>query len=192
MNKQNVILLIFLIVGIAYLAWIVYSGYKGDFEHFTTTAASASETPDYNARMNVLKVFDTILHRKPTISEIDAYSKKYNNEQDLLSAVVKDFDVQPTTSVVGGIDPTEKEVPAFGVNNTENFAGAATTTSATSATPTTVTSVPAKPSTTPTSASAVSQECPILEIVSIEKSLSDIITQVNAIRTTMYLTTTCS
>ena len=184
MNKQNVILLIFLIVGIAYLAWIVYSGYKGDFEHFTTTAAS--ETPDYNARMNVLKVFDTILHRKPTISEIDAYSKKFNNEQDLLSAVVTDFNVQPPST---GTDTTEKEVPAFGVNNnTENFAGAATAPN----TATTVTSVPAKPSTTPASASAVSQECPVLDIVSIEKSLSDIITQVNAIRTTMYQTTTCS
>ena len=44
----------------------------------------------YEAKMYVMSVFDTALHRKPTEAEIAKYSK-YGSESKILAAVVTDF-----------------------------------------------------------------------------------------------------
>lgn len=102
MSKQNIILLIFLFIGLMYLLWIAFKMFQKSFcslpvktvqEHFTTTEeetpAVSSEDTHYKNRMNVMKVFDTVLNRKPTSAELETYSA-ISNEQDLLVKVLAD------------------------------------------------------------------------------------------------------
>lgn len=102
MSKQNIILLIFLFIGLLYLLWIAFKMFQKKFcstplmgktvqEHFTTEEETPSAIDDlnYSNRMNVMKVFDTVLNRKPTSAELEKYSS-ISNEQDLLVKVLAD------------------------------------------------------------------------------------------------------
>ena len=55
-------------------------------EHFI------QENPDYQYRMEVMKVFDLYLNRNPTNDEIEKYSK-LKNEQEILLAFLRDFNI---------------------------------------------------------------------------------------------------
>lgn len=107
MSKENLILLIFLFIGALYLLWIIFQLLQKNFcnkrvEHFTTIEPEPEaksehvvKDEEYNSRMDVIKVFDTVLHRKPTSEEIEKYSV-IENEQDLLVKILSDFKVSDT------------------------------------------------------------------------------------------------
>jgi hypothetical protein len=81
-------------MAVAYLVWLVLNLMKSKFcmEHFTEVSEEDKSSSSYESRMNVMKVFDTVLHRKPTNNEIEKYSK-IHNEQDMLVEVLADFNV---------------------------------------------------------------------------------------------------
>lgn len=56
---------------------------------------SFEESDSYSARLAVIDVFDSYLHRNPTPTEITRYSM-HKNEQDILTAVMNDFPDQKT------------------------------------------------------------------------------------------------
>lgn len=86
MEKQNFILMVFLILAVAYLAYIITKSGARKLEHFDNQDVPA----DYDARLNVIKVFETVLKHKPTVEEIKKYSS-ISNEQDLLSKLMQDY-----------------------------------------------------------------------------------------------------
>lgn len=59
-----------------------------------TSATSATEVVDYDRRRYVMSVFDTVLHRKATQSEVAKYIK-LDGEPAMLAAIVSDFDMLP-------------------------------------------------------------------------------------------------
>jgi hypothetical protein len=171
-SKSNLILVLFLAIAICYLLWTLYAAFcKKPTEHFT------SETlDDYEARMTVMKIFDTVLHRKPTPDEIDKYAK-VTNEQDMLVAVLTDFNI--ATPTPGGVtsestnDVAKKEVAA-------PLTVVVSPTSAESFAP-----VPSKVQNTYTSSNVD------IDLKAIEGSLSSIMDSVNMIRSSLYLQTMC-
>lgn len=80
MTPLNIFLSIALVLSVTYLLYLFYK--KTSTEHFTED--------EYNSRLDVIKVFDLVLNRKPSPEEIEKYSK-FNNEQDILVHVLKDF-----------------------------------------------------------------------------------------------------
>lgn len=88
LTKKNAILFCFLLIAIFYLVWILFSTMQNKFcktnvaEHFT----------EYESRMNVMKVFESVMNRKPTQEEIDKYFV-IENEQDMLIAVMADNNI---------------------------------------------------------------------------------------------------
>lgn len=82
LTKTNVYILIFLIIAFVYLGWVVVQNVRNKTEHFVSD--------DYQSRMYVMKVFDLVLNRNPTPEEIEKYVV-LGNEQDILVAVLKDF-----------------------------------------------------------------------------------------------------
>lgn len=88
-SKNNIILAAFLIVAVLYLGYSVYATYFYK-EHFV----DGQHLNDYEARMHVMTVFDTVLKRKPTADEIDKYAL-ITNEQDMLVAVLADYKALP-------------------------------------------------------------------------------------------------
>lgn len=85
-SSTNVVIVLFIVVALLYMAVILYKNMwkKPSTEHFTGD--------EYEARLEVMKIFDNVLHRKPSIAEIEKYSK-FTNEQDILANVLKDFTV---------------------------------------------------------------------------------------------------
>jgi hypothetical protein len=83
LSHLNIVLIVLLILGVVYLFYPTIMAKLGR-EHFT-----AEPSDSYVSRMNVMSVFDTLLSRKPTGEEIEKYSK-LKNEQDILSAIMKD------------------------------------------------------------------------------------------------------
>ena len=97
-SKNNIVLLVFLSMAVAYLVWLVFNVMKSNYctggvEHFTDISAG-----NYESRMTVIKVFDTVLHRKPKQEEIEKYYT-IENEQDMLITILSDY----------GINQEEKE-----------------------------------------------------------------------------------
>lgn len=86
-SKLTVVLLMFLLIALIYLFYILYlTLFKNKHvEHF-----DSPET--YDADLNVMNVFEKVLNRKATDSEIAKY-RKYKNEQDILINVIKDYDI---------------------------------------------------------------------------------------------------
>jgi hypothetical protein len=90
MNPLNILLICLIIAALAYLTYNMYSK-KSDYEHFTEGETPTSEEEDnYASRLNVMKVFDAVLNRKPTVDEIDQYAIT-NNEQDLITKVYENY-----------------------------------------------------------------------------------------------------
>lgn len=82
--KVYLIILAVIIVGfLAYFTTMNAPVFGVTTEHFTSDG-------DYESRLHVIKVFDGYLHRNPTMDEIKKYSA-FTNEQDILTAVTKDF-----------------------------------------------------------------------------------------------------
>lgn len=101
-----------IVVILIYLVYItIYVPSKGSKEHFVTD--------EYESRMQVMKIFDMILSRKPSAEEIDKYSK-FGNEQDILVNVLKDYaaDVDKKTAEIKA-EVKAEEAPA--PQQTESF-----------------------------------------------------------------------
>ena len=184
-SKSNLILVLFLAIAICYLLWTLYAAFcKKPTEHFT------SETlDDYEARMTVMKIFDTVLHRKPTPDEIDKYAK-VTNEQDMLVAVLTDFNIATPTPLPGGVtsestsDAPKKDVVAPKKDVVASPVVPSTVVvppaSAESFAP-----VPSKAQNTYTSSNVD------IDLKAIEGNLSSIMDSVNMIRSSLYLQTMC-
>lgn len=84
MDKINIYLLLTIIILLAYVLVYFCVIRKNSKEHFTT------EHDDYENRLQVMKVFDMIVKRKPTTEEVEKYSK-IQNEQDLLVQILQDY-----------------------------------------------------------------------------------------------------
>lgn len=85
LSSKNITIMLFLFIGICYMVYFIYTNVfsKSDkTEHFMTD--------DYQARMEVMKVFDLVLNRSPTPEELKKY-QEHKNEQDILVHVLKDF-----------------------------------------------------------------------------------------------------
>lgn len=193
-SKSNLILVLFLAIAICYLLWTLYAAFcKKPTEHFT------SETlDDYEARMTVMKIFDTVLHRKPTPDEIDKYAK-VTNEQDMLVAVLTDFNIATPTPLPGGVtsestsDAPKKDVVAS--SKKDVVAPPRKDVVASSVVPSTVVvppasaesfaPVPSKAQNTYTSSNVD------IDLKAIEGNLSSIMDSVNMIRSSLYLQTMC-
>lgn len=94
-TKSKLYVILVTIAALAVIGFFVFrysSNHASAMEHFTPGGDGDNENAhvDYNSRLNVINVFDTYLKRNPTPSEINNYSK-LKNEQDILSAVIKDF-----------------------------------------------------------------------------------------------------
>ena len=218
MSKSNVILAIFLVIAIVYLVWAVYAAYfKGSAfsrneEHFTD-----GKLTDYEARMAVMKVFDTVLHRKPLPDEIDKYAK-VTNEQDMLIAVMTDYNITtppppPTAAATASEDTASASasVPAVVTSATTATAvtGPLTTAPTTPAHVVPATHaiqaipVPAKTEAFDQSTNKKSNananangaaspsSNPSIDLKSVETNLSTIVDTVNSIRALLYTQTMC-
>ena len=94
--KAMIIIGLFVVVLVMYIAVILYKHAQQpnkkevgkDIEHFTEGGDAVSEDK-YKARLAVMTVFEGHAKRKPTPEEIEKYSK-YENEQDILTAVLQD------------------------------------------------------------------------------------------------------
>ena len=211
MSKSNVILAIFLVIAVVYLGWAVYAAYfMKNEEHFTD-----GKLTDYEARMAVMKVFDTVLHRKPLPDEIDKYAK-VTNEQDMLIAVMTDYNVTtpPPSAITTTETPATATVATVGtvVVPPVTTNGATTAAVAVAVAPVTSPSastgvVPAKSEgfgqapansnsnssrkTTNSNGAASPDANPVIDLKSIETNLSTIVDTVNSIRALLYTQTMC-
>jgi hypothetical protein len=68
-----------------------------DSSHVTGEDALNSECNLYNLRQEVINIFELYMSRKPSIDEIQKYSVK-GNEQDILLAIIKDFNIPASES----------------------------------------------------------------------------------------------
>jgi len=88
----KVYILLFALLIICYGAFVIHRSLNKqsiDVEHFV------EEHPDYRFRMETIKIFDLYLNRNPTPDEINKYAS-LRNEQEILLAFFKDFDVNAT------------------------------------------------------------------------------------------------
>ena len=121
MTKTNVILIIFLLVAVMYLVYIIVYAYKKSKteEHFVTEEvtpeAEDQSGKGYESRMYVMKVFDLVMNRKPTTEEIAKYSI-LGNEQDILVAVLKEFNKTDPAAPSGSASVSEEIVQGEEVN----------------------------------------------------------------------------
>lgn len=106
MNKTGVYVSILAIILIGWLIYFVINA-KAKKEHFTEDGA------DYDSRLQVMKIFDMVLSRKPTTEEIEKYSK-IKNEQDMLVQILQDFKSTSTQAPVMNA-PAESNSP--NINN---------------------------------------------------------------------------
>lgn len=87
-EKAYIILFILLIIG--YSIFLIIRTLRKtnpvEVEHFV------EEHPDYQYRMEVMKVFDLYMSRNPTPEEIDKYAV-LRNEQEILLAFLRDFNI---------------------------------------------------------------------------------------------------
>ena len=174
-SKENVILAVFFAIALAYLVWVVYKTYFIR-EHFTNT----EDLSDYQARMTVMKVFDTVLHRKPVPEEINKYAA-ITNEQDMLVAVLADFNV--VTAPIASSGPAS--VTSASVASTS-----AVTSEAVESFSPTVTPAPLPVAVTVAVVQEAATKKP-LDLLAIEKSLANITDSVNSIRGLLYTQTIC-
>ena len=125
MSTENIFLIVLLLVGLGYLLWVVFNMLKKSYcgkvkEHFTEEVSvdvkeEDTDSDEYKSRLNVMKVFETVLNRKPTSDEIEKYSKILN-EQDILVEVLKDY---PTSSDVTTPTPEIETEEEF-ISNSKN------------------------------------------------------------------------
>lgn len=86
-SKGNIYIMLFIFIGLAYVLFLVYQNvYANQKEHFEEPV----NDKQYKANLQVIKVFDVVLNRKPTNEELEKYGKS-ENEQDILIAVMNDF-----------------------------------------------------------------------------------------------------
>ena len=166
-SKNNIVLLVFLSMAVAYLVWLVFNVMKSNYctggvEHFTDISAG-----NYESRMTVIKVFDTVLHRKPKQEEIEKYYT-IENEQDMLITILSDY----------GINQEEKEnfVDPIIAAATPTPPVSASTTPMSNTTPLVSTSTPAANPTIPPTPKMVN--VPYDDLVSNVKVIKDALSKI--------------
>lgn len=99
LSSTHIYIAIFMVIAIAYAVYFTYTQFikKRNTEHFVDE--------EYQARIEVMKVFDLVLNRKPTPEEINTYSE-FKNEQDILVQVLKDFKTNSPSTTVQEEEPS--------------------------------------------------------------------------------------
>jgi hypothetical protein len=106
-SKTKIYVILFVIVAALYGGYLIYQTmYKRhsnitqeNFVDEKQDQEPGDTSKDYEARMNVMKVFELIMGRNPTSDEITKYSK-FKNEQDILINVLKEHNTQTKKSLV--------------------------------------------------------------------------------------------
>lgn len=120
MTKTFVIVGIFAAVLIAYIV-VVLGFFKTDKkkiieEHFSNEQPTIVATADdYKARLTVMTVFENHMKRKPTPEEITTFSM-YQNEQDILAAILSASSQVPSTNV--NVKDIQLEITSMKKNDT--------------------------------------------------------------------------
>ena len=105
-TKGNIYIMLFIAIGLAYVIFLVYQNvYANQKEHFEEPVNDKT----YKANLQVIKVFDVVLNRKPTNEELEKYGKM-ENEQDILLAVMNDYRNAPNTTTKTPEKTEEKTV----------------------------------------------------------------------------------
>lgn len=82
---------------LGYLIYVIlgYLMYDSYYSNFTSRGVTEHFIDDskYNNRLNVMKIFDAILNRKPTLEEIETFSG-IDNEQNMLNNIVNKYKTQ--------------------------------------------------------------------------------------------------
>lgn len=100
----NVGLAIAVVIAIAYLLFVnVKHVSKGVTEHFV-------EDSKYKNRLNVMKIFDAVLNRKPTLAEIEKFSET-DNEQNMLDNIVNQYTGKDVVVAPSSTTPAETVKP---------------------------------------------------------------------------------
>jgi len=117
----NVGLAILVVMAIAFLLFINMKNVsKGITEHFDQESVESvqsvqSEDIKYKNRLNVMKIFDAVLNRKPTMAEIEDFSET-DNEQNMLNNIVNQYSKEtvasPTTPATPAKDTVAKDTVA--------------------------------------------------------------------------------
>lgn len=101
LSAGKVTLAVFLVVIVCYTIFFITQYIKKNqkqAEHFTELSdakpmsKAAKDCHLYNIRQEVMNIFELYLKRKPSAEEIAKY-EKLDNEQDILVAIVKDFNI---------------------------------------------------------------------------------------------------
>ena len=99
-SKGNIYIMLFIAIGVAYVVFLVYQNlYANQKEHFEEPV----NDKQYKANLQVIKVFDVVLGRKPTNDELEKYGT-IDNEQDILLAVMNDFKDKDKTKDTNLVD----------------------------------------------------------------------------------------
>ena len=104
-TSSTVYILLFFFVITLWVIYYVTNTIKGKGEHFidltvedeTPKSDAPAECKLYNMRQEVINIFELYLSRKPSVEEIQKYSSK-GNEQDILVAIISDFNVSTSES----------------------------------------------------------------------------------------------
>lgn len=119
MGKLVIYSLFFIVILVLYVCIIIFKHkntkptHAEHAEHFIddpSQSQSQSSTDDYKARLDVMNVFDLNMKRKPTPAEITKYST-FNNEQDILAAVLSDKHNSQQTDAEESQSNQPKHVP---------------------------------------------------------------------------------
>ena len=109
MNVINIILAFLICLAITYLIYTLIKN-NDNKEHFTEEEENVNSeeesNKEYQSRLNVMKVFDAILNRKPSVDEISTFAQ-ISNEQDMITEVYEKYQNEIKEGLVTS-SPTEK------------------------------------------------------------------------------------
>ncbi|KAG1678779.1 hypothetical protein FOA52_012819 [Chlamydomonas sp. UWO 241] len=80
--KVNIAIAGVVLLAITGMVLYIYYTHRGTVEGFEEAGGM------YTARINVMKIFEAVLNRKPTPPEVEAFSQ-YDNEQDMLESIMQ-------------------------------------------------------------------------------------------------------
>lgn len=112
-KNYKIYIVIFSIIAIGYLVY--FTTMSTPFRLTTTEHFTTDE--QYESRLHVIKVFDGYLHRNPTMEEIKKYSE-FTNEQDILTNVMKDYNIETYTDSLDVIVEEEEVKAVISDNDT--------------------------------------------------------------------------
>lgn len=103
-SKTNVILAIFVLVGVLYISLLLNKTYfsksvekfeSADDDDADVDSSDKGIDKAYASRLYVIKLFDAIINRKPTDDEVEKYSS-FSTDKAIMNAIMGDYDVLTT------------------------------------------------------------------------------------------------